>query len=101
MIGVIGKDRTCPPKLFGQHCPRHQVRPGGLTEGDGEVRAALLLGRQAVGGADQEADFANALILPIADLRGELDGAKLFAGLVQSYDFGCRLKGRYLAARVG
>jgi len=101
MIGVVGKDRTCPPKLFGEHRPGHQMRPGRLAERYRQVRAAPFFGRQAIGSTDQKANFANALILPVADLLRQFDGAELFAGFIQRDDFGCRGKGRDLAASIG
>ena len=101
MIGVIGKDRTCPPKLFSEHRPGHQMRPSGLAESDGQVCAAALLGGQAVCRANQEADFASSLILPVANLPRQLDGTELFARFVQRYDFGCRRQRRNLAAGIG
>lgn len=100
MIGVVGKDRTGPPKLFREHCPGHQMGPGCLAERDGEVCAAPLFSCQAVGRANQKPDFANALILPVAQLPRQLDRAELLAGFVQRDDFGCGGNGRNLAAGI-
>jgi len=77
------------------------MRPCCFAERYRQVRAAPLLGRQAIGSTDQKADFANALILPAADLPRQFDGAELFAGFIQRDDFGCRGEGRDFAAGIG
>lgn len=100
MIGVVGKDRARPPELLGEHRARHEMRPGRLAEGDRQVRARPLRVGETVRRADQEADFANALVLPVADPAGQIDGAQLPARLVERHDFRTGRGGRDLAAAV-
>src|SRR3990167_5539569 len=64
MIGVIGKDGCCAPQLLGQHRPRHHVWPCHAAKGDQQVRARAFLVAKAVGSADHQATFADALLAP-------------------------------------
>lgn len=100
MIGVIGKDGACPPQLFGQHRPGHQMRPGGLAKGDRQIGTGFFFGCQSIGGTDQEADFPDPLIAPVTNLIGKRNRPHLAAGFVQCDDFGGSGQGRNLTALV-
>jgi hypothetical protein len=61
---MVRKDGGRAEQLFGEHCPDQQVRPGRGPERQQQVGVDALLLAMAVGGADQEASLALAVIAP-------------------------------------
>ncbi len=98
MIGVVRKDTRCPPQLFGKHCPRHEVRPGRLAEGQEEVGGGSGGVVEPVRAAYHEAGLALAGIAPLLDPAGKIGGAELLAFFIEENENAVIMRRRNLAA---
>src|SRR3546814_11975473 len=65
------KDAGRTPQLLGEHRAREQMRPGRAAEREQQVGPRPLGIVETVGGADQEARLAHAVVQPAAKRRGD------------------------------
>jgi len=83
VIGMIGEDARGPEQLLRKHCPGEHMRPRRGTERQQQVGLVLERLIMAVGGADQEARLAPAIVAPAFEFLREFNGGKGLAALVQ------------------
>ena len=102
VIGMPRQNRGGAPQLLGQHGPRQHVRPGHVAEGDQQIGLGAHGIAVAIGGADQEARLAHALVAPVPEQRGEFFRRELAPALVEQDLAEGRGRGRRQgAARIG
>jgi hypothetical protein len=97
VIRAAAEDRHRPVDLLGQHGAGQGVGPGLGAEGQHFVGAGANGGVVAVGGTDQEHQFALAAIAQLADMVGEGAAAPGLAALVAGDDAGVLKMGLELA----
>ena len=79
MIGVVRKDRGGAKQLFGEHRADQQVRPCRRAERQQQVGICANVLAVTVGGADQEARLALAIVAPGFEFLGERHRRQRFA----------------------
>ena len=96
-----GDDAGRPIQLLHQHRAGQHVRPCRLAERDAQAGRRAFLRGQAIGRADQKAQFARAGVAPVFDLLCEGGRGQLLACLIHRDNDRAGGRRRLLAASVG
>ena len=101
MVGVIGENGGRAVKLFGQHRPGEQMRPGCAAKRPQHVRITAFFIAVPVRSAQHKARFAHAIIAPSIEQVRDIARRKVFALLVEQNRPAVLRRARGFAACLG
>jgi len=99
MIGMVGKDRSRPEQLLGEHTPHEQVRPSRRTERQEQIGFGAIVFGMTVRSSDRETGLALAVVAPAFQLFGQFDGGERLSPFVEE-DTDCAVRKLGRAAAV-